>query len=165
MTDWFARFLSGVGFAGIVWVLIGIWLFMREKKKDHRFFIPIFLTLGASWFIVEFLLKYVVSRPRPTEDMGAIIVGNGASWFSFPSSHATVAFAMATLLSRYEPRWRILLFILAGLISFSRIYLGVHYPFDVFAGAIIGSGIGLAIRSVPAIGSTRMKTKKPIKKG
>ncbi len=144
-TDWLALFLSGVGFGGLIWIGIGVWLFMREEKKNHRFFVPIFLTLGISWIGVELFLKYLVARPRPTEALGAIIVGSGASWFSFPSSHATAAFAMAALLSQYEPRWRIGLYILATLISFSRIYLGVHYPFDVLAGAIIGSCLGLMI--------------------
>jgi len=151
ITDWLALIISGVGVGGLIWFLLAVVLFVREETKDHRFFVPILATLGICWIFVELILKYIVSRERPTPDIGAVIVGNGTGWFSFPSSHATVAFAMAIVLSRYEPRWRTALFILAVVISLSRIYLGVHYPIDVFAGALLGTLIGhTVLRYVPS---------------
>lgn len=132
-----AQFLSGIGKAGIIWFLIGFVLFIREEKKDHRFFIPIFLTGGASWVFVDFILKPLIGRPRPTEIL---------TDFSFPSGHATIAWAMAIVLSRYEPRWRWMFYVLAVLISLSRMYLGVHYPLDVLGGAVLGWGISRVAR-------------------
>lgn len=140
--DGIALFLSGVGSAGFIWLCIGLLLFLREEKKDHRFFVPLIAVVFGCFIVVEGLLKYLFARPRPGADIGAIVVG-GASWFSFPSSHAAISWAMAVVLSRYEPRWSILFYILAATISFSRIYLGVHYPVDVLVGSFIGYGVGM----------------------
>jgi undecaprenyl-diphosphatase len=64
---------------------------------------------------------------------------------SFPSGHATVAFACATVLSVATPRLALPLYSLAALIAFSRVYVGVHYPLDTLAGAALGAAIGLAV--------------------
>lgn len=142
LLDWFALFLSGVGTAGFIWLVFGFILFLREEKKDHRFWIP-FVTAGSlSWMMTEFILKPIVSRSRPGLELGAIIVGQGNSGFSFPSGHATTAFAMATVLAAYEPRFGWIFVSVAILISWSRVYLGVHYSSDVIAGALLGWAIG-----------------------
>lgn len=137
-----AQFLSGIGKAGLVWFVLAILLFLQQERRDHRFFLP-FLTTGVlSGVLVDFILKPLVGRLRPMVEMGALIVGNGTDGLAFPSGHATIAWAMAYVLSRYEPRWRRWLYCLALAISFSRIYLGVHYPLDVIAGGLLGWGIG-----------------------
>jgi undecaprenyl-diphosphatase len=64
--------------------------------------------------------------------------------YSFPSGHATTAFAAAAAADTFYPRLRVVLYGLAGLVGFSRVYLGVHYPSDVAAGAVFGTGIGKA---------------------
>lgn len=141
LTDWIALFFSGAGSSGVVWLLIGGYLFFREERREHRFFLPMGIALGACFVLVEGLIKYVVARPRPDITDGAIVVG-WAAGYSFPSSHAAISWAMAVIMSRYEPRARAIWYMLAGFISLSRIYLGVHFPFDVLAGGIIGWGIG-----------------------
>jgi undecaprenyl-diphosphatase len=143
LTDWLALFFSGVGSAGFIWVSLGFWLFLREEKKDHRFFAPFVFVILVSGLFSEVILKFLFSRLRPSPELGAIVVGDGAGWYSFPSSHATIAWAMAVVLSRYEPRFRWAWYVLALAISFTRIYLGVHYPFDVVTGGILGSIIGI----------------------
>ena len=65
---------------------------------------------------------------------------------SFPSGHATVAFACATAIALAVPRLRWPVYLLAALIAFSRVYVGVHYPLDVLAGALLGVGLGFAVR-------------------
>lgn len=140
--DIIASVFSGVGTAGMIWFAIAIVLFFREEKQNHRFFLPVICAGVASFVLSEYILKPLVSRARPTVEMGANIAGPLLSDYSFPSGHATIAFAAATVLSRIEPRWTIFLYVLALLISFSRIYLGVHYPLDVVSGAILGWGIG-----------------------
>lgn len=142
VSDTVALAISGVGTAGIIWFIITILLFLREEKKDHWFFLPFIFTGGTSWTIVELFLKPLIARARPNEIMGAIIVGSGSDGFSFPSGHATIAFAMAVVLSHKEPKWKWVFYTLAVLISLSRIYLGVHYPLDVVFGAFLGWGIG-----------------------
>lgn len=140
-TDWFALFLSGVGSAGIIWICIGLYFFLREEKKDHRFFIPIVFSLVSCSLLVEGMLKFFFHRLRPNSMDGAYIVGS-ATWFSFPSSHAAISWAMAVIFSHYEPRARTLWYALALFISLSRVYLGVHYPLDILVGSVIGWGIG-----------------------
>lgn len=145
IADWVALFLSGVGTAGLVWVFIGILLFLREETKNNRFFVPFVGVLGLCWVLVEQLLKWLVARPRPSEDMGAYIVGSGAVWYSFPSSHAALSWAFVVVLCNYEPKHSGAFIVLATLISLSRVYLGVHYPLDVLVGAGVGLFIGWAI--------------------
>jgi undecaprenyl-diphosphatase len=60
---------------------------------------------------------------------------------SFPSAHAAFSFMMATLLSYWFPRYRVIFFIVAAFIGWTRIYLGLHYPTDFIAGAMLGYGI------------------------
>lgn len=150
VADWLAMLLSGVGTAGFVWICIGILLFLREETKHHRFFIPFLGVLGLSWVVVEQAIKSIVARPRPSIDMGAYIVGDGATWYSFPSSHAALSWAFVVVLSHYEPKYTGAYVVLAILISLSRVYLGVHYPFDILAGAVLGFMIGKVSLRVPS---------------
>ena len=140
----FFEILSGVGTAGIVWFVLAALLFLKEEKKDHWFFLPIILAGGVSWVLVEQILKPMIGRVRPTAEMGAIIIGSIKDDPSFPSGHATIAWAMAVVLARKEPRLKWLFYGLAFLISFSRIFLGKHFPLDVIAGGVLGVGIGYA---------------------
>jgi undecaprenyl-diphosphatase len=62
---------------------------------------------------------------------------------SFPSGHAATSFACATVLSVLAPRLAPAFVVLACAIAYSRVYVGVHYPFDVVAGAVLGVVVGL----------------------
>lgn len=145
VTDSIAKFFSLIGTAGFIWLVIGGLLFLKEERKHHSFFVPIVAAGAGSYVLVELILKPLVGRLRPTLEMGAIIVGNQKPDFSFPSGHATIAFAMAGVLSAYEPKFRTWFYALAVCISLSRIVVGVHYPLDVIAGAVFGWGIGQSV--------------------
>jgi membrane-associated phospholipid phosphatase len=100
---------------------------------------------GASFLlanIVSYSLKYAVDRDRPYITYPDIKQEAQAETPSFPSGHTTIAFATATSLSLAYPKWYVVVpsFAWAGAVGYSRMYLGVHYPGDVLAGAIIGSG-------------------------
>lgn len=157
-----ALFFSGIGVWGIVWILIGIWLFWRVEKKNRLFFLPLGIGLLGSWFFAEILLKNLIKRARPFVDLSVTVVGGEASGYSFPSSHATTAFAMAVILSNFQPKLRTLFFFLALCVSLSRVYMGVHYPSDIIAGAVVGIGIGSV--SLRLVSRVKTKTKKPAKK-
>jgi membrane-associated phospholipid phosphatase len=73
-----------------------------------------------------------------------LLVGCSDS-FSFPSGHATNAFALAAFFATYYRRRAVLLFVMAALVGYSRIYVGVHYPLDVLGGAFLGVTFGLAV--------------------
>lgn len=98
-------------------------------------------TLAASAFIT-FALKNTVKKDRPYVTYPQIDNVVEESSYSFPSGHTSSAFATATSLSLAYPKWYVIApsFVWAGAVGYSRMHLGVHYPSDVLAGALIGSG-------------------------
>lgn len=92
--------------------------------------------------IITTSLKYIVNRPRPVVTYPDIEQVTATSSPSFPSGHTSSAFATATSLSLIYPKWYVIVpsFLWAGSVAYSRMDLGAHYPTDVLAGAIIGSG-------------------------
>jgi membrane-associated phospholipid phosphatase len=98
-------------------------------------------TFAASAFIT-LVLKNVTKRDRPYVTYPEIDNVVEESGYSFPSGHTSLAFATATSLSMAYPKWYVIApsFLWAGAVGYSRLYLGVHYPTDVLAGAIVGSG-------------------------
>jgi undecaprenyl-diphosphatase len=146
LADALAGFMSGIGESGFIWFALGAWLVFREEHKDHQFFLPLAVAGFSVWMIVDFILKPLVARLRPSSALdAATVVGGYLSGYSFPSGHAAFAFALATVLSYREPRWTKWLYTLASLVALSRIYLGYHYPVDVIAGGLLGWGIGLLV--------------------
>lgn len=92
--------------------------------------------------IISTSLKYAVNKDRPFVTYPFIEQKTFATSPSFPSAHTSLAFALATSLSVVSPKWYIIApsFLWASAVGFSRMHLGVHYPSDVLAGALIGSG-------------------------
>lgn len=122
--------------------------------------------MGVAILLAESLsgaIKQWVERDRPAvaDPEPATLVELPAT-FSFPSGHATVSFACATVLALAVPRLRWPLFALATLIAFSRVYVGVHYPFDVLAGAVLGVGIATALRT---LGAALRRSTPPMRQG
>lgn len=130
----------------IAWGLVCIVLFVFGGEKAKKVALLGLLALIITNFLVGFL-KYAVAEPRPfmTLPNAELLVPKIAS-YSFPSSHTASSFAAATVIGlkyRFKIRKRSQLLIypliaFAGIIAFSRIYIGVHYPLDVLVGAIIG---------------------------
>lgn len=104
------------------------------------------LETGGAILLAEgstFILKEVTHRERPYLAYPNLINGKIQSTdYSFPSGHASSAFATATALSLACPKWYVIApsFAYAGAVGYSRMYLGAHYPSDVLAGAIVGMG-------------------------
>jgi undecaprenyl-diphosphatase len=122
-------------------VALLVLLFCRKKEK----ILGVYLLVGLSvTYELVFFLKNWVARPRPFVTLSGVHVLTHAGSFSFPSSHATNAFLAATLLSP-AVKSPFYLYLLAGGVAFSRIYLGVHYPSDTIAGALIGVVLGKSL--------------------
>ena len=87
-------------------------------------------------------MKYSINRTRPFITYTDIVKKSAAGSPSFPSGHTSSAFAMATSLSLTYPKWYIIVpsICWAGTVGYSRMDLGVHYPSDVLAGALVGAG-------------------------
>ena len=94
-------------------------------------------------------LKYAVDRERPFQAHPGLRLPTGPEPLgSFPSGHATVAFAGATTIAFEQPAMAIPAFLWAGAVGYSRLYNGVHYPSDVLAGAALGVGSAFLARAL-----------------
>ncbi len=131
-------FLTSLGNAGIVWILVSALLLIPKKTRKAGFIS--FLALTASLFINNLLLKNLVRRIRPYDVCSALLpLVKKPLDFSFPSGHTGSSFASAYVLYRYLPKKAgIAALLLAALIGLSRLYVGVHYPGDVLAGVVTG---------------------------
>jgi membrane-associated phospholipid phosphatase len=92
--------------------------------------------------IISTTLKYAIQRERPFDQYSFIQKETSGGGYSFPSGHTSAAFSLATSISIVYPKWYVIApsFLWASAVGYSRMDLGVHYPSDVLAGAIIGSG-------------------------
>jgi undecaprenyl-diphosphatase len=137
--------LSLIGSFGIVWLVLAVALAGFSWRRPWLLLRVAIAILLAE--MVSGLIKAELERDRPPvahPDPEPIV--HLPPTHSFPSGHATVSFACATVLALAVPRLAWLLFLLAGLIAFSRVYVGVHYPGDVLAGAILGVALGVLVR-------------------
>jgi undecaprenyl-diphosphatase len=147
--DPFFEALSYAGSFGFVWLGIAFAISGFSWSRPW-----LWTRVGAAILLCESIsgaLKVAVERDRPplSRPVPEPLL-EAPSTYSFPSGHATVSFACATVLALAVPRLRWPLFVLAALISFSRVYVGVHYPFDVVAGAALGVAIAIALRMLAA---------------
>lgn len=143
-TNAFALALSGIGNAGFVWIVIALLLFFREESRGWHFFAPFVAASGLAALASEFLLKPMIGRFRPPVTLlSAVVVGADVpQTYSFPSTHATLAWALAAVIASEDSRLGRVAYLLAFLVSLSRIYLGMHFPLDVVAGGLLGWAIG-----------------------
>ena len=89
------------------------------------------------------LLKEFFERARPCNALSNVLTPLGCTGsFSFPSNHALNNFAAAAFFSKLFPKYKIVLFVSASLVAISRVYLGLHYPSDIIAGAALGMIFG-----------------------
>ena len=141
--DFFFSFLSLQGLTVIIWILLFAFFVYRERfDNTHKEFVIAFLiSFLTTSFIVNIVIKNVVMRDRPwvVQQISDAVCPDD---FSFPSGHASGAFAGAVIFAFYDRQRKWLYYGIASLISLSRIYLHCHYVLDITVGALLGFFIG-----------------------
>lgn len=131
-----------------LYLLLIFWIFYRFRKKGWLILGLTIIVFALSDSGSVHLFKNVFERLRPSrnpdlEGMVHLVNGYRGGLYGFISGHAANTFGLAVFMSFiFKERWFVIsILIWAGIVSYSRIYLGVHYPFDVLCGAIWGSSM------------------------
>lgn len=136
--------ITGLGDSGWLWILIGCILLCR--KPTRRCGLAVLLSLAAGFLIGNCLLKNAVARSRPCWiDPEILLLVKIPMDYSFPSGHTLAGIEAGVSILLFNRKWGIAALVLAVLIAFSRLYLFVHFPTDVLAGAVLGTGIAVGV--------------------
>lgn len=138
LPDTFFVFYTTLGNAGLVWLVLSV--LMLCFKSTRKAGVTALLALVVGFIFTNVLLKSMVQRTRPwlvVEGLTALIAEGDPH--SFPSGHTCAAFAAALAWRPYlSKRWGNTALVCAVLMGLSRLYVGVHFPTDVLAGALVG---------------------------
>lgn len=137
--------ITFLGDKGWVWIATGLILCCAPKTR--RCGVSVLLSLLGGFLLGNCLLKNLICRGRPCwlyRELPLLIAV--PLDYSFPSGHTLAGFESAVTILFYHRKWGIAALVLAALIGFSRLYLFVHFPTDVLAGALLGTGIAFWAR-------------------
>ncbi|MCX6730150.1 MAG: phosphatase PAP2 family protein [Candidatus Portnoybacteria bacterium] len=138
----------GLFFADYLLYIIGIaFIVILFIKKTRLMAISIAVTTFLARIIIAEPIKRIthVDRPYVILDNVKKLISESGDHLSFPSGHATIVFAIATAIYFFNKKWGIVAFVVAILVGISRIYVGVHWPLDIVAGALIGILSGIIV--------------------
>jgi undecaprenyl-diphosphatase len=136
--------LTVAGKAGALWGAFAFLAYLATDLQTYDLLVP-WTAVAVSWIIAEGA-KFLFNRARPfisDTEIAPLIKTPSSS--SFPSGHSATAGAGAITLSVIYPTFAPALILTGFLVALSRIYLGVHYPFDVLAGVLIGTATAAVV--------------------
>lgn len=142
----------------LIWIMaaVALGLFFYIPKNINRLkYLMILLASSGASYLAATLFGFTYGRARPFVSFEGLnqLIATSFSHKSFPSSHATLAFALATAVLFFNRPLGILMLILAALVAWGRIYVGVHYPMDVLAGALLGVAVTALVYYLLAVNS------------
>lgn len=155
--DTVLKIITTTGKWGAIFMVIAVGLFIygffAKKDKQKQAAMAVAISILVMEVISNLVVKELFARPRPFNFDWSQFAWAGQfnfpeiisrpDSFSFPSGHATSAFAGAFALNRYDKKWGVFAYLFAAVMAFSRVYLHVHYCTDVLAGAVCGLVYGL----------------------
>jgi len=121
-------------------ILICIWFVGHNKTTRYRYQLGVFSALAAMAISsgISQLISALIERPRPFVTHDLVVLFYKPTDFSFPSNSVAACFAIAAVVCTFNKKLGLASFVLVGILAFSRVYVGVHYPSDVVMGVIIG---------------------------
>lgn len=126
--------------------VVMFWVF-KQRYRALMWILTLVIAVGVSDLVSYRVIKSVAQRNRPEQaGLHVVLRTDHHSGTSFPSNHAANAFAGASVLSGAFPVGTPLWFLIAALVAFSRVYVGVHFPIDVIAGGLLGWIIGFSTK-------------------
>ena len=138
-------FMVLITIAGLSYVIVLLCIPLWIKRRRELAFDVVVLVILAT--LIAEVMKTLVDRPRPMDELEDVRTIVSASGSSFPSAHAARALAIAAIVSFGQSRTVLVsAFSIGALIAISRIYLGVHWPSDAVSGALLGIGCAVLIR-------------------
>jgi undecaprenyl-diphosphatase len=144
--DFVMPILTTLNYWRIPIIILAVGLLIFGKKRGRIAVLLLVLGITLSDQVCNSVLKPLVGRIRPCNVLENVHLLVGCTRaFSFPSSHATNIFAGMSIFSFVYPRLKIGFFVIAVLVAYSRVYVGVHYPFDVVAGAAVGIACAVTV--------------------
>lgn len=124
------------------WFVVGL---VRRQYIDREGSVAAVLAAGAA-LLVNQVIALFWARPRPFVAHPSVhVLLSRSTDPSFPSDHAAAAFAIATVALFVRPRLGTAALVLAALVAYARVYVGLHYPGDVLAGALVGIVVGIVL--------------------
>ncbi len=143
--DFVGRFCSQYLWLLMVAVLLGLVMFRRRRFKDMAIVALGAAVVGRLGFVT--IIKWLYDHPRPDKviEIHALLAG-GDTVNSFPSGHMTFCMALATGVYLYNKKLGYWFFAAALLVGVARVFVGVHWPYDIIAGAILGAVVAYACR-------------------
>jgi len=131
----------------LIALLLGMWFWPGARSvRDRRQWGCMAATVSAALALaINQVIIRLWERPRPYADHDAILLVSRSHDPSFPSDHATFAFAVAVAIFLANRRAGIAALIVAAILGFSRVYVGAHYGGDVLAGALIGGAVAYGV--------------------
>jgi len=148
--DWFMPFVTNQNNWILPLLVLIYWLLFRGEKRGRITFVILIVTVVLIDAVSAQIIKPMIGRIRPSHaipEMINLLVPPGGK-FSFVSNHSANAFGLSVILGYFYPPWKWKVTGLAFIIAFSRVYVGVHYPADVFFGALFGYGTAWVILSL-----------------
>jgi undecaprenyl-diphosphatase len=157
--DFVMPILTTLDYWRIPIIVLAVGLVIFGKKRGRIVVLLLVLGITLSDQICNSVLKPLVGRVRPCNVLANVHLLVGCTKaFSFPSSHATNIFTGMSIFSFVYPKLKIGFFVIAALVAYSRVYVGVHYPFDVAAGVALGIACAVTVIVLYQLFSSRFPT-------
>lgn len=138
-------FYTTLGEDGIIWIVVGLLLLI--PKKTRKCGIMVLAALLVMLVVNNLILKKVIARTRPCYTDGIKHLFPGLveipkiTSYSFPSGHTTSAFSVAFTIFKQHKKLGIIAIVMASIMAFTRLYVFVHFPTDIYGGIIVAVGI------------------------